>query len=314
MPRRALIVVDYGPRTGFGHLRRGAALSSAFAGLGWDTQFGRATEDDTKFPLTGASIDHLNPIDISRLEESRSDFEACIIDSYLIDLALRDLLVPYVSIDDLGNPGSGAAIIVNPAPGATTGMYDEYQVELLLGPRYALVGSDVRSAATAAKAPKFPPERVFVSLGPTAAPNLIDEVITGAKKALPDADFYATGDPPAGIRRVGKQGKATGVAGEIGASDIVICNGGVTALEAAALGRPAIGIEIAKNQKQNLKGLVAAGTLIKSATSGVADALKKATKSEKKFRKMARSGPRVVDGKGADRVATAIDKMFGRGS
>lgn len=302
MPRRALLVIDFGEGSGLGHLRRAAALSTALAARGWEARCGRATDGSGVIPLTGTTIDHLDALDVSRLVETRPEYEACVIDSYRIDRDLRDQLAPYTAIDDLGDPGDGALIVVNAAGG-------DYAPgpELLLGSRYALLGSDVIAAASAASPPIFPPRQVLVALGAGASHAVLAEVLATIAEGIPGTRFSTVGLPG----QTTSPGRATGIASQIATVDFVVTAGGVTSLETAALGRPALGLILAENQACNIEMLEEAGALIASEPTqeGLAAAI--ASIDDEAFGSMARSGPRAVDGHGAERVADAIDKTFG---
>lgn len=304
LPKRALLVVDYEKGTGLGHLRRLAALSTALAARGWESRFGRATVDNTPLPLTGTGIDHLDPVDVSRLDEVRSDYQACVIDSYRIDARQKDALAPYVAIDDLGEAGEGAAIIINPAGGN----YDAGP-ELLLGPKYALLGSDVVAAASASRPARYPPRQALVSLGASVTHELLAEVLAAIAEGFPGTLIQTAGLQ----QHRARVGKATGIANRIAAADLVVCAGGVTSLEAAALGRPALGLILAPNQRRNIKMLASTGTLLEAEPEPKSLAAAIASIDQETFIAMARTGPRVVDGHGAERVALAITEMFSGG-
>jgi spore coat polysaccharide biosynthesis predicted glycosyltransferase SpsG len=101
-------------------------------------------------------------------------------------------------------------------------------------------------------------------------------------------------------------------------ADLAVTGGGQTTYELAATGTPAVAICIAENQRVSLKGLAEAGTLefvgdavdddlelkLKSALTGLGgDPKRRQTMSER--------GQRLVDGRGAERVAQEIVRQCG---
>ena len=99
------------------------------------------------------------------------------------------------------------------------------------------------------------------------------------------------------------------------ACDVAITGGGQTTYELAATGTPGLAIRLADNQTGNLRGLSAHGAIrwVGDATDGdlknkLLDALQDLAENREKRTEMNRAGRRLVDGRGAKRVAQAIIK------
>jgi spore coat polysaccharide biosynthesis predicted glycosyltransferase SpsG len=95
--------------------------------------------------------------------------------------------------------------------------------------------------------------------------------------------------------------------------DIAVTGGGQTTYELAATGTPTVAIRLADNQIGNLQGLAAQGTLLWAGDAGepnlqdkVRQAMVEVAKSPEVRERMSRSGRRLVDGRGAIRVAEQI--------
>ncbi|MCZ2111795.1 MAG: hypothetical protein LC118_19930 [Dehalococcoidia bacterium] len=96
-------------------------------------------------------------------------------------------------------------------------------------------------------------------------------------------------------------------------SSVVVCAGGVTMLESMMCGRPTLALETATNQRRAVVGATVAGAVVTSdvadpslVASAAAELLADADRSQR----LARAAQRLVDGRGADRVAVAIDELL----
>lgn len=297
---KALLVFDYSQSSGLGHLRRALAIAGALKVLGWSTTFGNTA---TRACPIGAGLGTGDAEVLlglggkaTKAGRLRTQFDACVVDSYMAGPDLRESLAPYVAIDDYYLPIPGAEAVVNPAPGADQ---DRYELEMkLIGPKYALLAGDVIEARNSVVEPAFPPRKVYLWLGAGGTPALLETITEELKQVLPDAKIVL---PPDEI-------SLGGGANLIAQADMVVCAGGVTALEAAALGRPSIGLMLAENQRANILGLQAAGALIQAKIPGISDAVAELTKSRDEFVEFSRRGRTLVDGHGAARVANAITR------
>lgn len=284
----ALLVVDFTTESGLGHLRRALAIAAALKALGWEISLKNTAKK--KIPVSDL---------VTESGVERRSFDACVVDSYNAADALRMSLAPYLAVDDLYLPIPGAIAVLNSAPGADR---DRYSVETkLIGPSYALIGEDVVRAKKAMRPPSFPPRSVYLWLGAAATRRLMVEAREAVRSALPEAKL---------IMPTVNSADPGGAAQMLLDADLVVSGGGVTALEAAALGRPVVGMMLAENQRENISGLAQEGALLEVTTSTMADAISALANDRMRFMQMARRGQQLIDGKGPKRVAEAIEKIF----
>lgn len=317
---KALIAVDFTPDSGLGHVRRGLAIGAALSRSGWSVTVANTASGE--IDLSGATdgirtVSGLESGGID-LKSLRADFHACVVDSYEASSDLRMNLAPYLAIDDYYLPLPGAIAVLNSAPEADA---SRYQLdEKLIGASYALLGEDVLVARESCGDPGFPPRHVYVWLGAAGSAELMEVVTRALAVALPEAEVLVspvlagpalsradpTPAPPGRPARAGFQGGASYIA----MADMVICAGGVTALEAACLGRPAVALVLAENQRANVTGLASEGTLIEATGSTLEDAIRELGSKREQFAELSRRGRKLVDGHGAERAAEAIGRIF----
>jgi spore coat polysaccharide biosynthesis predicted glycosyltransferase SpsG len=95
--------------------------------------------------------------------------------------------------------------------------------------------------------------------------------------------------------------------------DLALTAAGQTLYELAALGRPAVAIEMAANQRPQLAALQQAGTVIAAGAAtdqDIADCaatrLAELARDRVSLSRMAAAGRALIDGRGARRVAEAV--------
>lgn len=317
----ALIAVDFTPASGLGHVRRGLAIGTTLARLGWSVTLANTASGEIVLGDSAGGITTLSGLDTGGLDSRglRAEFDACVIDSYEASSELREDLAPYLAIDDYYLPLPGAIAVLNPAPGADT---SRYQIdEKLIGADYALLGDDVLMARESCGEPGFPPRQVYVWLGAAGTSELMQTVRGALDLSLPEAEVLV---PPAPVESAqSRAGTARpraelapahsnfeGAAHFIAQADLVICAGGVTALEAACIGRPAVALVLAENQKANVAGLAHEGTLIEATGQTLEMEIRELTSDREKFAELASRGRKLVDGRGAERTAKTIVRIF----
>jgi spore coat polysaccharide biosynthesis predicted glycosyltransferase SpsG len=112
---------------------------------------------------------------------------------------------------------------------------------------------------------------------------------------------------PEGVAPVERPG---GLWDELASADIVVTAGGVTLLEACALGRPTVTFATAANQRRNVAGAVAAGAAIGVEAvddlGEVTGAVRDLADDADARRRLHVAAPAWVDGDGPRRVAEAV--------
>jgi UDP-N-acetylglucosamine:LPS N-acetylglucosamine transferase len=103
------------------------------------------------------------------------------------------------------------------------------------------------------------------------------------------------------------------------AADLVVCAGGQTMLEAAAVGAPCVVVPLVDNQVEQVRRLAEAGGVRPATREGVAAVVSEVARTFATRQALAVRGQREVDGFGALRVAHAIaalmrEQLAGQGS
>ena len=201
----------------------------------------------------------------------------------------------------------------------------------LRGPRYALLDPVFASPLRTARRPRAP--RVLISLGGGPRARLGYAIATAVGREMPWASIRvaggfkrgphgtrtARGIWPTGLTPVRDQdrnrivwtGPLDGLAGELAACDVAVVGGGVSLYEACARGVAAVGVPVVVPQRPTVRGFVAAGAALGDA-SRAPDADRVAREVVRLLRQpalrasLAAEGRKLVDGRGAGRVADAI--------
>lgn len=296
MTKPVVLAADAHPGAGLGHLSRSSALACALAARG--------------VPVRTLALGAQEAIEMDglRWEPAASpwvaDSAATVLDSYEIAEVARVELAAagrLVEFDDAGTDIAGALAI---GPLST----DANHTRRVAGPSFACL----RRAVWGVRAPRPGGElrRVLVTTGGADPTGEAVSYAAGVRAALPDAVAVAwvrpdgAGEPPAGVTPVDL---SPSLASEMLASDLVVCGGGLTMVEAAALGIPCVALVLVENQRPGRDRLVAAGAV---APADDLDALglvvgRLATSPDERCNLAGRAAA-LVDGFGAFRVAARV--------
>jgi spore coat polysaccharide biosynthesis predicted glycosyltransferase SpsG len=212
-----------------------------------------------------------------------------------------------IAIDDLVRD-LVADLVVDPSPGAEPAVHNR-ATKVLAGAPYALlhppavepVGLDAAIG------------RVLVTTGAADIAGAGCRLAASVLETLPDAHVrlvvgpWGSGEVPAGVVAVHARG---GLHAEMAAADLVVTAGGVAMLEACALGRPTIAVVLADNQRQAVAGLEAAGAIAVATVESIADVAQALAGDPTRRSTMASIARTTIDGKGAARVADAIEELI----
>jgi len=224
-------------------------------------------------------------------------------------------------LDDSGHYPLPADLVINAAPGVAAPA-GENGARYLLGPRFALLRREF--AGPVARDVRQRVGRLFLILGGATPSGLVAALARVARQALPaavvDLVVGPAGDDPslvveklADLDGVNVHAAPESVRPLMLGADLAITGGGFTLFELAATGTPALGVELAPNQRANLAGMVGAGTLVvagKAEEAGLHEAVGRTLRTlaldVERRRAMSQRGLALVDGRGAVRVAEAI--------
>jgi UDP-2,4-diacetamido-2,4,6-trideoxy-beta-L-altropyranose hydrolase len=258
---------------------------------------------------------------------------ALVVDSYDVrEEAFAAIDGPFVVvIDDLGDRLLPVDLVINGSIHAMTLRYRvPSRTRLMLGPRYMLLREDF--AREPQRTVRERVERVLVTVGGSDPSSLTPRFVEWVRHALgpveidvvvgplfplavaANVETMAQGDSSITVHR-----DPWDVSSLMFAADLTVCGGGQTTYELAATGTPALAIRLAENQTGNLTGLSAEGAIAwvgdlgdRDLRAKVVTALVALSSSPGRREAMSRSGRRLVDGRGAQRVAGAIAESCGK--
>jgi spore coat polysaccharide biosynthesis predicted glycosyltransferase SpsG len=258
------------------------------------------------------------------LDEARH-CSAVLLDSYRIAAAeaaaVRAAGAAMAALDDTATAVLPADLVINGAPGAEDLPYDRAApAEYLLGPRYFPLQERFRGWP--ARVIRQRVSCVLVTVGGEDVHRLLRPLMEAARNAFADAHVIGV---------CGQRG-ANASADEnvryapsdyvelVRSSDVMICGGGQTLIEAAATGTPAAALVLGDDQRPQLRAVAKAGACIEAGAWNMS-----ADRREEKLRsalsslrdashraRLSRNGRALIDDAGAARVAGAIIALAAR--
>jgi UDP-2,4-diacetamido-2,4,6-trideoxy-beta-L-altropyranose hydrolase len=342
---RVLFRVDAGPTVGLGHLDRCLALAHALREAGVTSRFLTAGEvtslrraDAAGFPTDamGAATPWTDDDLRATIAAARAaDCEGIVVDSdhegegYLAGLRRAGFVV--TAIDDLAPHPFPCQLVVNNDADAESLAYasSSGDTRFLLGPRYALLGPDFRDVSTRHDDP--PGRRtVLVVLGGADPLGLTPALVAGlAARPVVERLIAVVGPFATNLAAVEAAAAAaacpvrvvhgpTAMALLMAEATVAVSAAGQTLYRLARVGCPTVAVQAAANQQGQLATLARAGILdaVRCGAGGdvapvVAAAARLLGDAAARMR-MRAAGHRLVDGRGAVRVAGAMTAALGR--
>lgn len=319
-----------------GHVTRCLTLASELRNRKADIRFamsrggqaGVKAVKEAGFPISLTETDDprvgLDSKDLAATVEAAND--ACILidhyaagQSYLEQLAARELRV--LVIDDLADRDlRSAALILNQNLSATEMDYGSNPGQIrLLGPRFALLRAQFSEARPLSKEMG---RHVLVSLGGGGVAQetrmVLEELLNvptplNIKIAGTESTELGRFDP--GMHQVQALGRVREMAPWMQWADISINAGGSTCWELCCLGVPMMIFVLAANQEPNAKALEAAGCAINMGPlnengPSIATSVDELLATPERLKTMSAIGRKLVDGRGAARVAKTIHSLL----
>jgi spore coat polysaccharide biosynthesis predicted glycosyltransferase SpsG len=315
--------VAAGPRQGYGHLVRAGRIARAL-GVPWVVSLrGGPAARSVARELGGIVderpvrelIDERRPAVLVIDDPIRAPAEAAI-------RAARRAGVATLGVHDLGRGCLDADLVVDGSLPGGPALARVVATRCRTGPRYAVV--DPFTCDLRRRANRRPRWDIVVSLGgggratvALALARLLVQRNPAARVAV------ATGfaGRPRGTSRVVRWPRGRSIVCALADSRVAVLGGGVTAYEAAALGVPAVLVDVVRAQRPTVRAFalrgaaVAGGSVAGKVTSAALERL--AVRVERLFRTparqraMAAAGRRLVDGRGAARVAALVARLAG---
>ena len=336
---RILFRVDVGIHIGLGHLQRCVSLAKALQRHGIPCLF--LTGGDGMIPtpvevsgFTACGIRGVKAGDAADLEQAldmalRHGCDGVVVDSYDVNADYLDELrssgLYVVAIDDLARFPFPCQLVVNGGAHAQQLHYgsSSNDTSFLLGTRYALLRPEFWEIPF--RAVRDSVRTVLVTLGAGDPHDLMPRLLD-LLDGLPD-DFAVTAilgpffknhaevqrTVSACRRPVRLVDAPRSVHDLMLEADLAVSAGGQTLYELAATGTPTVAVQVADNQSNHLRALAAEGAVRVAGCAGDAGLVDSVGKevlglmeSSDARKKMAAVGRRLVDGRGAVRVAKVL--------
>jgi spore coat polysaccharide biosynthesis predicted glycosyltransferase SpsG len=327
---RVLFRAPAGPRRGFGHLVRCRSLARALGVRPLIALRGGATVRRAARALGCDVIEGAPAAVLARVGP-----HVLIVDDPIASDARRWIACarrsgcPVATVHDLGLGACEGDLVVDGSVVVRSGGSSDPPAKLvfrtfMLGPRFALLDPVFASARHPARRPRAP--RVLISLGGGPRAVIGDAIARVVKRELPWASIRIAGgfasapgmhaggvlaDAPPLRNPIVWTGPLDGLAAELAACDVAVVGGGVSLYEACASGVAAVGVAVVASQRPTVKGFAAAGAALGHAAGSpdperiAGDVVRLLLQPALRLALAAR-GRKLVDGKGAGRVAEAL--------
>lgn len=261
-----------------------------------------------------------------------------VVDHYGIDKTWEQLAWPYIKrilvIDDLADREHDCDILLDQNLGQTREVYQALLPEsctVLAGSDYALLRpefSDYRERSLEHRRRQKQIKRLLITMGGVDKDNYTERALTALELSqLPESTevLVVLGNGAPWLTNIKEQAKASrlkvGVANNIqnmaermADTDLAIGAAGSTSWERCCLGLPSIMCVIADNQRVVANALSKEGAAIvadgKDMTQSIRQQVDQLLQNADRLTELSRAAARVVDGKGTDRVAQAMQNRF----
>lgn len=323
--KRVVLRADAGA-AGAGHVMRGLGLAQALVEQGATPGLLTTTPADPSVDAWRAEGLAVSAIaaepgsgdDLAASTAAARLADVVVLDGYIFTPAWRAALQavgPLAVFDDLGR-GGPADLAINPNPGGEALRYEGARA-VAAGVSYAPLRRDVREARVRAegRVDAAATPLAIVTFGGHDADNLALVALralaggrlrarafcTGGDSALAEARAFAASHP--GLEAV----PAGDLPAALSEADLALCAGGVTPLEACAIGVCAVVVVLAENQHPGARALEAAGGCLLAADVPAGAALLESLAGDAAARQAMRSRQKaLVDGRGAERLAARV--------
>ena len=313
---RILFRAPAGPRRGFGHLVRCRSLARALGVRPLIALRGGTPVEEAAVAL-GCDVVHGSA---NRLLRSLAPDVLVVDDPVTADArrwmaAGRRAGCLVVSVHDLGLGCLDADLVID---GSVTKNARARRGTTLAGPAFALLDPSLVDQDDDSR----DPYSVLVALGGGPRAELAVDIAEAIVDAVPRATVRVAGgfvSTPAQVRQqITWVGPARSLHQEMARASVAVVGGGVSLYEACALGTPAVGVPVVTAQRPTVAAFVSHGAA-KGSANGPVSAKRVAEEcvallSDAAMRRqLARTGRRLIDGRGAFRAAAAVAQLAAAG-
>lgn len=342
-PQRLFIRADADHATGVGHVMRCLALAQACRDRNAEVTFsGRVDVPGLAARIAAEGFALLPPPEGGRQDDPTSlaalldqagarPGDRLVLDGYgfTVDChraARRRGLTLLVADDFAHLPVYEADILLNPNPAAAGLAYRLLPgTTPLLGPAYALLRREFLERRPPARVFAGPARQLLLTFGGSDPRNLGLAALDALARLGDDAPDSILVAGPANPNLESLRARAALLPGShrvlaaspdmpglMAAADLVVSAAGSTCFELAYFGLPALLVEAAANQRPNFQALTAAGAFagvdgnLPDFTDTLARTIDALARDPARRERMSRKASRLVDGRGADRVAAVL--------
>jgi len=316
MARSVLFAVAAGPRVGFGHLARCRALARAMrvrllmAVRGTPATCRTARELGATVVTNGTrALARIRP-DLLIVDDPCSDAGARWVNQ------ARQHGIAVASIHDLGRGYLRSDLVID----GTLMAHRSTRMRSLTGPQFAILDPSFAGRVAARRIAG----RVVIALGGGVhvrrfAAALVSRIVHGAPRATVVVAAGFSRGPRPSLPTSARWIDATDLAAELARASVAVLGGGITLYEASVLGTPLVALAVTHAQRRTIRAFAREGALIDAGLAGTAGfdrrvsaGVTRLLTAPSQARAMGARARRLVDGRGAHRVADELVNLAGR--
>jgi UDP-2,4-diacetamido-2,4,6-trideoxy-beta-L-altropyranose hydrolase len=331
--KRVIFRADAGARLGGGHVMRCLTLADALVAIGWSVGFAVATGTLDVLPRLARITDvfeatskGLAPAALAHRWPQGCD--VLVVDHYELDAGFeatcRGWADRIMVIDDLANRVHDCDLLVDASLGRDCPDYAGLvpsDALVLAGTNYALLRPEFvalrHAGALPRRAARDRVERVLVSLGLTDIGGMtrraVDALLTMPATFEIDVVIGASAASAADLSALANVAQRLrlhidppNLADLFAEADLAIGAGGTTSWERCCLGLPTIMLVLADNQQVVAAQLEKVGAAKRAEPDRIGEVAAALIENVVRLRQMAKAAATVVDGRGTDRIVTAM--------
>lgn len=324
---RVIFLTEGSSQLGLGHVTRCISLYQAFEEVGLGAVIFVQGDSLAEAALSNVRYRMINwQREWEEIKHEIKKFDIVVVDSYLADLKIyMDISNSYracLYIDDFKRLGYPKGIVLNGSICAEDISYPKSKnITYLLGSKFIPLRKafwTVNNKNIVKKA-----KHLLITFGGSGKWDVISQIVQATREVFPDFELsvitsrnHESTDRRFSNERIKIFGmlSAEEVRELMLSADIAISAGGQTTYELARVGVPSVLVAVADNQLLNCKGWEKVGFALYAGWWEDKNLWQKITESIEKLKdyelrlKMSRTGRKIVDGKGALRVAKKLIK------